>query len=204
MTRRSIEAGKAVIVIDVLDKANASFNKLTSKMMASARGLRNLGQQAAGAGLLTGLVSRGVINNFTDFEDKILNLTAKLGIFGVETDQQKANIKDLTKTIIDLGRVTSYTSAEVADAAISLAQAGFSITEIKSSLKAVLDLARGTGYALGDTADLLANTVRTFNLLKPGNSAAVLAENMATINHVASMMVKATRLGTIEIQDLRE
>jgi TP901 family phage tail tape measure protein len=204
MTRRSIEAGKAVIVIDVLDKANASFNKLTSKMMASARGLRNLGQQAAGAGLLTGLVSRGVINNFVEFEDKILNLTAKLGIFGVETNQQKANIKDLTKTIIDLGRVTSYTSAEVADAAISLAQAGFSITEIKSSLKAVLDLARGTGYALGDTADLLANTVRTFNLLKPGNSAAVLAENMATINHVASMMVKATRLGTIEIQDLRE
>jgi TP901 family phage tail tape measure protein len=204
MTRRSIESGKAVIVIDVLDKANASFNKLTSKMMASARGLRNLGQQAAGAGLLTGLVSRGVINNFVEFEDKILNLTAKLGIFGVETNQQKANIKDLTKTIIDLGRVTSYTSAEVADAAISLAQAGFSITEIKSSLKAVLDLARGTGYALGDTADLLANTVRTFNLLKPGNSAAVLAENMATINHVASMMVKATRLGTIEIQDLRE
>lgn len=204
MTRRSIESGKAVIVVDILDKANASFSKLTSKMMASARGLRNLGQQAAGAGLLTGLVSRSVINNFVEFEDKILNLTAKLGIFGVETNKQKASIKDLTKTIIDLGRVTSYTSAEVADAAISLAQAGFSITEIKSSLKSVLDLARGTNYALGESADLLANTIRTYNLFKPGDSAEVLAENMSTINHVASMMVKATRLGTIEIQDLRE
>jgi TP901 family phage tail tape measure protein len=204
MTRRSIEAGKAVIVIDILDKANASFSKLTSKMMASARGLRNLGQQAAGAGLLTGLVSRNVINNFVEFEDKILNLTAKLGIFGVETNKQKASIKDLTKTIIDLGRVTSYTSAEVADAAISLAQAGFSITEIKSSLKSVLDLARGTNYALGESADLLANTIRTYNLFKPGDSAEILAENMSTINHVSSMMVKATRLGTIEIQDLRE
>lgn len=204
MTRRSIEAGKAVIVIDVLDKANASFNKLTSKMMASARGLRNLGQQAAGAGLLTGLVSRNVINNFTDFEDKILNLSAKLGYFGIETAKQKQNMKELTKVIIDLGRVTSYTSAEVADAAISLAQAGFSVTEIKSSLKSVLDLARGTNYALGESADLLANTIRTYNLFKPGDSAQVLAENMQTINHVSSMMVKATRLGTIEIQDLRE
>lgn len=204
MTRRSIEAGKAVIVIDVLDKANASFNKLTSKMMASARGLRNLGQQAAGAGLLTGLVSRNVINNFTDFEDKILNLSAKLGYFGIETAKQKQNIKELTKVIIDLGRVTSYTSAEVADAAISLAQAGFSVTEIKSSLKSVLDLARGTNYALGESADLLANTIRTYNLFKPGDSAEILAENMQTINHVSSMMVKATRLGTIEIQDLRE
>jgi len=204
MTRRSIEAGKAVIVVDILDKANASFSKLTSKMMASARGLRNLGQSSAGAGLLTGLVTRSVINNFVEFDDKILNLTAKLGYFGVETDKQKASIKDLTKVIIDLGRVTSYTSAEVADAAISLAQAGFSVTEIKSSLKSVLDLARGTNYALGDSADLLANTIRTFNLFKPGDNAEVLAENMATINHVASMMVKATRLGTIEIQDLRE
>lgn len=204
MTRRSIEAGKAVIVIDILDKANASFNKLTSKMMSAARGLRNLGQQSAGAGLLTGLVSRSVINNFTNFEDKILNLSAKLGYFGIETAKQKANMKELTKVIIDLGRVTSYTSAEVADAAIALAQAGFSVTEIKSSLQSVLDLARGTNYALGESADLLANTIRTFNLFKPGDSAQILAENMQTINHVSSMMVKATRLGTIEIQDLRE
>lgn len=204
MTRRSIEAGKAVIVVDILDKANASFNKLTSRMMSAARGLRNLGQQSAGAGLLTGLVSRSVINNFTDFEDKILNLSAKLGYFGIETAKQKQNMKELTKVIIDLGRVTSYTSAEVADAAIALAQAGFSVTEIKSSLQSVLDLARGTNYALGESADLLANTIRTFNLFKPGDSAQILAENMQTINHVSSMMVKATRLGTIEIQDLRE
>jgi TP901 family phage tail tape measure protein len=204
MTRRSIEAGKAVIVVDILDKANASFSKLTSKMMASARGLRNLGQQAAGAGLLTGLVSRSVINNFVEFDDKILNLTAKLGIFGVESDKQKATIKDLSKTIIDLGRVTSYTASQVADAAISLAQAGFSATEIKSSLKAVLDLARGTNYALGDTADLLANVVRSFKMFKPGDSMAALEANKDTMTYVSSMLVKATRLGTIEIQDLRE
>jgi len=204
MTRRSIEAGKAVIVVDILDKANASFSKLTSKMMASARGLRNLGQQAAGVGLLSGLVSRSVINNFVEFDDKILNLTAKLGIFGVESDKQKATIKDLSKTIIDLGRVTSYTASQVADAAISLAQAGFSATEIKSSLKAVLDLARGTNYALGDTADLLANVVRSFKMFKPGDSMAALEANKDTMTYVSSMLVKATRLGTIEIQDLRE
>lgn len=204
MNRRSIEAGKAVIVIDVLDKATSSFNKLTARLTNSAKAFNEIGRQSAGAGLLTGLASRSVVKNFTDFEDKILNLSAKLGYFGIITRKQDQELKSLTKTIIDLGRVTSYTSAEVADAAISLAQAGFSVTEIKSSLQSVLDLARGTNYALGESADLMANMIRTFNMFEPGDSAEVLAKNMNTINHVASMMVKATRLGTIEIEDLRQ
>lgn len=204
MSRREITAGKAVIVVDLIDRATANFGKITSKMMSAANAFKEIGRMSAGGAILSGLVSRNVINHFVEFEDQMLNLTAKLGYFGTLTVQQQANINNLRRTILDLGKSTSYTSKEVADAAVSLAQAGFSVTEIRSSLKSVLDLARGTGYSLGETADMMANVVRTFDMFKPGDGPAALAENMATVEHVASMMVKATRLGTVEIQDLRE
>lgn len=204
MSRREITAGKAVIVVDLIDRATANFGKITSKMMAASRAFREMGRMTAAGGILSGLASKNIISHFVAFEDQMLNLTAKLGYFGQLTVEQTQNINSLKQTILDLGRSTSYTSKEVADAAVSLAQAGFTVNEIRSSLQSVLDLARGTGYSLGETADLVANTIRTFNMFQPGDGPAVLAENMRTIEHVSSMMVKATRLGTIEIQDLRE
>jgi len=201
MTRSSIQAGKAVILVDVVDKASASFRGITNRITQISKGLSNLGTNAAGGAFLSGFAVKGIVNNFISFEDKILNLTAKLGYFGIASKKQDMVIKDLTKTIIDLGMVTSYTSAEVADAAIALAQAGFTTDELKGSLKGVLDLARGTGYSLGEAGDLMANAIRTFNLFSKDDS---YEQRMQKVNYISSMFVKATRLGTVEIQDLRE
>lgn len=201
MSRRAIEAGKAVIVVDLVDKTNKAMNKIQSKMMNMSRAFRDMSTNFAGGALVSGLAVKGVVGQYTKFEDQLLNLSAKLGIFGNVTAQQQAQLDDLTDTILKLGKATSYTNTEVADAAISLAQAGFSVEEIKASLKATLDLARGTGYGLGDAADLLANIVRNQDIVKATNS---LVENQKAIEHTASMMVKATRLGTIEVWDLRE
>lgn len=201
MTRSSIQAGKAVILVDVVDRASASFRGITNKITQISKGLSNLGTNAAGGAFLSGFAVKGIINNFISFEDKILNLTAKLGYFGIASKKQDMIMKDLVKTIVELGMVTSYSSSQVADAAISLAQAGFSVDELKGSLKGVLDLARGTGYSLGETADLMANTIRTFNLFSESDS---YEQKMEKVNYLSSMFVKATRLGTIEIVDLRE
>lgn len=201
MSRRAIEAGKAVIVVDLVDKTNKAMNNIQSKMMNMSRAFRDMSTNFAGGALVSGLAVKGVVGQYTKFEDQLLNLSAKLGIFGNVTAQQQAQLDDLTDTILKLGKATSYTNTEVADAAISLAQAGFSVEEIKASLKATLDLARGTGYGLGDAADLLANIVRNQDIVKATNS---LVENQKAIEHTASMMVKATRLGTIEVWDLRE
>lgn len=201
MSRRSIEAGKAVIVVDLMDRTTKAMNNIQSKMMNASRAFRDMSTNFAGGALLSGLAVKGVIGQYTKFEDQLLNLSAKLGIFGNVTAQQQTQLDGLTDTIIKLGKATSYTNSEVADAAISLAQAGFSVDEIKASLKATLDLARGTGYGLGDAADLLANIVRNQDIVKATNS---LVENQKAIEHTASMMVKATRLGTIEVWDLRE
>lgn len=205
MSRQSIQAGKAVIVVELTDRATMQFSKLTSglsaQLMKASRSLRNLSTGAAGGLFATGIAVRSTIKDFTNFEDQMLNLTVKLGYFGNLTQEQTSNIEGLRKVIMNLGRTTAFTSKEVADAAVSLAQAGFSVDEIKSSLQGTLDFARGTGYALGESADMLANVIRTFNMFGENDT---LETRMNTITNVTSQMVKATRLGTIEIVDLRE
>jgi len=205
MSRQSITAGKAVIVVELTDKATAQFSKvvggLAGKMQQVSRVFRDAATNAFGGSLLTGMVSGNVLRNFAKFEDTILNLTVKLGYFGNKTVEQIQNINTLEKEILRLGSSTAYTSQQVGEAAVSLAQAGFAVDEIRGSLQAVIDLARGTSYSLNESADLVANLIRNFNMFGANTS---LEERMKITTELSSQLVKATRLGTIEIADLRE
>lgn len=205
MSRQSINAGKAVIVVELTEKATLQFDKListlSSRMMSASRSLRNTALNATGGFMMTGLAVRSTMKDFMEFEAKMLNLAAKMGYMGTVTADETAVMKNLSETIIGIGRSSAYTSQEVADAAISLAQAGFSADELKGSLQGVIDLARGTNYALGESADFVANLVRTFDLFKNDDS---LEQRTAKITSLTSQLVKSTRLGTIEIVDLRE
>ena len=205
MSRQSIQAGKAVIVIDLADQATAKFSGLvksmSAKMMQASRSMRDTALNSTAGFIVTKMAVGSLVKDFVSFEDKILNLTAKMGYFGNKTAAQTATIADLRNHIMYLGRTTAFTSQEVADAAISLAQAGFSVDELKGSLKGTLDLARGTGYALGESADMVANLVRTFELFGDNDT---LEQRVAKITSLTSQLVKATNSGTIEIVDLRE
>ena len=205
MSRQSINAGKAVIVVELTEKATLQFDKListlSSRMMAASRSLRNTALNATGGFLLTGMAVKSTMKDFMEFEAKMLNLAAKMGYMGTVTAEETAVMKDLSNVILSIGRSSAYTSQEVADAAISLAQAGFSAEELKGSLQGVIDLARGTNYALGESADFVANLVRTFDMFKGDDT---LEQRTAKITSLTSQLVKSTRLGTIEIVDLRE
>lgn len=205
MSRQSINAGKAVIVVELTEKATLQFDKListlSSRMMAASRSLRNTALNATGGFLLTSIAVKSTMKDFMEFEAKMLNLAAKMGYMGTVTAEETAVMKDLSNVILSIGRSSAYTSQEVADAAISLAQAGFSAEELKGSLQGVIDLARGTNYALGESADFVANLVRTFDMFKGDDT---LEQRTAKITSLTSQLVKSTRLGTIEIVDLRE
>ena len=192
MSRGSIFAGRAVILVTAEDQLNRGLGKVRSTLRKFANTLSNIGDSSLRGGLLGSIVSGGILRHFVDFDDKLLTLQAKLGIFGKAVGQDAVVMKDLEESIRALGKSTSYTTSQVTDAAISLAQAGFSADKIKGSLQAVLDLGRGTGYGLDQSAEVLANTMATFNL----------EAKAATL--VADQLVRATRLGTVEIDDLRE
>ena len=63
-----------------------------------------------------------------------------------------------------LGRETTFTATEAAEAAETLAVAGFSIEEIIQSQRGVLELAQAGGVSLANAADIAASTLRGFGL----------------------------------------
>jgi TP901 family phage tail tape measure protein len=76
-----------------------------------------------------------------------------------------------------LGRTTSYTAAEVADAMVNLGRAGFDPDMMLGSIDHVLALARATDTELAEAARIAAASMRGFNLS---------ASDMARISDVLS------------------
>ncbi len=70
----------------------------------------------------------------------------------------------LTKTAQRLGRETSFTAQQVADAMVALGRMGFDPSEIEASISSVLNLSRATGTELAESADIAANSLRIFGL----------------------------------------
>ena len=202
MSRQSIQAGKAVIVVDVVDRATASFKKMQSGIMNASRSFRDLGTNSAGAALLTGAPIAKGLSNYAKFTDEIQNVEAKLGNFGITSTKVRQNSIELRNEIIKLGRDTAYTSTEVAKAAGVLAQGGleeFGLGTIKSSLKAIIDLGRGTKLHLDDAANMAISIGTTFKAIKQGMTSNQISAN---ITQIADQIVKAGRLSIAGADDL--
>lgn len=202
MSRQSIQAGKAVIVVDVVDRATASFKKMQSGIMNASRSFRDLGTNSAGAALLTGAPIAKGLSNYAKFTDEIQNVEAKLGNFGITSTKVRQNSIELRNEIIKLGRDTAYTSTEVAKAAGVLAQGGleeFGLGTIKSSLKAIIDLGRGTKLHLDDAANMAISIGTTFKAIKQGMTSNQISAN---ITQIANQIVKAGRLSIAGADDL--
>jgi len=192
MTRGQTLAGKAVILVEAVDLVDKSLRTVENKFKKFGNTLGQLGRTTFGAGFFGSFASIGMLARFAKFDDLLLELRVKMGLLKDVTAEQAAEFTRLEKRIRSLGKTTSYTAQEVAEGAIRLAQAGFSGKEIEDTLQSVLDLARGTSTDLGNAARVLANAMRTFNL------------ETTTANEVVSQFVRASRYGTVEIDDLAE
>jgi TP901 family phage tail tape measure protein len=192
MTRGQVYAGKAVILIEALDKVDATLRTVENKFKRMGNNLSALGKTTFTGGFFATLGQSALISRFTKFDDLILTLRVKMGLLSNVSKQQEMEFAKLEKRIRSLGKSTSFTTIEVAEGAVRLAQAGFSGLEIEDTLQAVLDLARGTSTDLGNAARVLANTIRTFNL------------ETKDAESIVSMFVRATRSGTLDIDDLAE
>lgn len=192
MTRGQVYAGKAVILIEAIDKVNQVLTGVENRFKKMGNNLSAMGRTAFMGGFFSTLAQGTLINRFIQFDDQILTLRVKMGLLSRVTRQQEMEFQRLEKRIRSLGRTTSFTAQEVAEGAVRLAQAGFSGKEIENTLQAVLDLARGTSTTLANAATVLANAIRTYNL------------ETEEANEITSMFVRATRQGTIEIDDLAE
>lgn len=103
------------------------------------------------------------------------------------TDTEMGNLK---KSLIDISEETKFTAVEVANAAVTLGQAGFSVQEIKDSARAVTLLATATGTDLGRAVDIATSTLGVFNL------------ESSQMIHVANVMTEAVNSSKLNIEKL--
>src|SRR5690554_2568217 len=115
--RADILAGRAVILVNIQDNIDQALKTIRSKMRVGLNNIAEIGGDLFRGGLAGSLAAIFPVKEFVSFQDSMLFLQAKLKDTGVD-------IRELEKLIRELGRTTSFTSREVAEAGAVLAQAG--------------------------------------------------------------------------------
>ena len=154
----NIRAGRAYVEV------TAETGKLQRNLTSAQAQLQNFGRTCTNVGkdllMLSGAMAAPLVmaaRSFAGFDDSMRLVQAV-------TQATDADFKALTKTAQRLGRDTSYTAQQAADAMVSLGRMGFSPTEIQASIDAVLNLARSTGTELAEAGDIAANSMRIFGI----------------------------------------
>jgi len=96
-TRGQIEAGRAVIVVDVQDKLNQNLKLVEQRLKKFANKIGQIGFDLFRGGLVGSIPVFGSLNEFMKFEDEILRLGTKL-------NATEAQLRSVEKTIRQLGK----------------------------------------------------------------------------------------------------
>ena len=96
----------------------------------------------------------------------------------------------LSQTFIDVSESTKFSAVEIAKAAVTMGQAGFSAQQIKDSIKSVTLLATATGSDLSSSVDIATSAITVFNL------------NAGEMSHVADVMTGALNLSKLTMDKL--
>lgn len=152
-------------------KAGAAYVEVTAETSRLQRGLtqaqaqlQSFGRSCTSIGkdllMVSGAMAAPLVmaaRSFAGFDDRMRLVQAV-------TQATDDDFKALTKTAQRLGRETSFTAQQAADAMVSLGRMGFKPQEIQASIDAVLNLARSTGTELAEASDIAANSMRIFGV----------------------------------------
>ena len=152
-----IRAGRAFVELGVSDRLTAGLRKAQRRLRAFGDRVRAVGARltAISAGIGAGFVISTRI--FAGFDDRMRVVRAVTGA----TEQQFESLREEAKR---LGRTTSFTAGQVADAMTELGRAGFDPQAILDSTEAVLALARATNTELPRATEIAGAALRGFNI----------------------------------------
>ena len=154
----NIKAGRAFVEVTAeTSKFRRSLSGAQAQLASFGKSCTALGREMAAFGGALTLPFALAERSFALFDDKMRLVQAVTGSTGEA-------LESLTKTAQRLGRETSFTAQQVADAMIALGRMGFDRTEIEASISSVLNLSRATGTELAESADIAANSMRIFGL----------------------------------------
>ncbi len=155
---RGIRAGAAYIELYANDnKLVRGLNRAQKRLKAFGSSVQRIGARLTGIG--TGLAVGFAISTrvFAGFDDRMRQVRAVTGA----TEAQFQSLREEAKR---LGRTTSFTAGQVAEAMTELGRAGFKPEAILSSTEAVLALARATSTELPRATEIAGAALRGFAL----------------------------------------
>ena len=155
---RGIRAGAAYIELYANDnKLVRGLNRAQKRLKAFGSSVQRIGARLTGIG--TGLAAGFAISTrvFAGFDDRMRQVRAVTGA----TEAQFQSLREEAKR---LGRTTSFTAGQVAEAMTELGRAGFKPEAILSSTEAVLALARATSTELPRATEIAGAALRGFAL----------------------------------------
>lgn len=156
----------------------AAMTRAGSTARTVASGMENTGRKSAliasgitTAGLAVAAFGVAAVKMAADFDQQMSTVQANTGATSAQMDQLRA-------AAIEAGASTVYSATESADAINELGKAGLSTSDILSGgLSGALNLAASDGMAVGDAAELMATTLKQFNLT--GSESTQVADALA-------------------------
>lgn len=154
----NIKAGRAYVEVTAdSSKLRKSLGEAQAQLRSFSKSCTAMGREMLALGGAMSLPFALAERSFAGFDDRMRLVQAV-------TNSTGEAFESLTKTAQRLGRETSFTAQQVADAMIALGRMGFDRTEIEASISSVLNLSRATGTELAESADIAANSMRIFGL----------------------------------------
>ena len=154
----NIKAGKAYVEVTAeTSKLRRNLAEAQAELRSFSKACTALGREMAAFGGAFSLPFALAEKSFALFDDRMRLVQAVTNATGEA-------FESLTRTAQRLGRETSFTAQQVADAMIALGRMGFDRGEIEASISSVLNLSRATGTELSESADIAANSMRIFGL----------------------------------------
>ena len=154
----NIKAGRAYVEVTAeTSKLRRNLAEAQAELRSFSKACTALGREMAAFGGALSLPFALAEKSFALFDDKMRLVQAVTNATGEA-------FESLTRTAQRLGRETSFTAQQVADAMIALGRMGFDRGEIEASISSVLNLSRATGTELSESADIAANSMRIFGL----------------------------------------
>lgn len=139
-------------------KVSGESQKAATTMEAAGGKTKLITTGVAAAGVAATALGVAAIKMAADFDASMSTVQANTGASADEMAQ-------LRQAAIDAGADTIYSATESADAINELGKAGLSTSDILSGgLSGALNLAASDGMAVGDAAELMATTLKQFNL----------------------------------------
>lgn len=103
------------------------------------------------------------------------------------TQSTTPQMRELQSVIMDVSNSTRFSAVEIAQATVTLGQAGLSVGEIQKSLKSITLLATATGSDLGKAVDLVTSVMGSYKM------------TASETGQIADMVTQALNLSKLDI-----